>query len=73
MILKTKWIGEAIVVFSIDDLKIGVDPILCDKGTIQDYFWFKSTLLKDPVFEEFDFDDVDLWHITQSYTDQLNN
>ena len=39
------WIGGATFVLSIGKLNIACDPVLCEKGTIQDYFWFKSKRL----------------------------
>lgn len=44
-----KWIGGATFILSIDDLNIAVDPVLCDKGTVQDFFWFKSERIEKAI------------------------
>jgi L-ascorbate metabolism protein UlaG (beta-lactamase superfamily) len=45
---------------------------LCKKGTIQDYFWFKSQRLEDPIYTKNDFKDIDLWLITHNHEDHLD-
>ncbi len=72
MIPEIKWIGGATWILIIDNLKIACDPVLCTRGTVQDYFWFKSTRLEDPVYNAMDFDDVDLWLITHGHEDHLD-
>lgn len=67
------WIGGATFILSVGDLKIAVDPVLCEKGTVQDYFWFKSKRLEDPVYTESDFKDIDLWLITHNHEDHLDS
>jgi L-ascorbate metabolism protein UlaG (beta-lactamase superfamily) len=54
------WIGGATFVLSIGDLNIACDPVLCEKGTIQDFFWFKSQRIEQPVYSENDFENIDL-------------
>lgn len=66
------WIGGATFILSVGDLTIAVDPVLCEKGTVQDYFWFKSTRMEEPVFDDKDFDDIDLWLITHNHEDHLD-
>ena len=72
MDVKFKWIGGATFILSIGDLKIAVDPVLCKKGTVQDYFWFRSRRLEDPIYTEEDFKNVDLWLITHNHEDHLD-
>ena len=66
------WIGGATFILSIGNLKIAVDPVLCEKGTVHDYFWFKSTRLEQPVYAENDFENIDLWLITHNHEDHLD-
>jgi len=73
MNIKLKPIGGATWILKIDDLKIACDPVLAPKGTVQDYGWFKSKRLEEPVFEEEDFKDVDLWLLTHNHEDHLDN
>ncbi|MFH1853329.1 MAG: MBL fold metallo-hydrolase [Candidatus Neomarinimicrobiota bacterium] len=72
MEVKIKWIGGATFILTIDNLKIACDPDLSPKDTIQDYFWFKSRRLDDPVYATDDFNNVDLWLITHEHEDHLN-
>jgi len=67
------WIGGATFVLSIGNLNIAVDPVLCQKGKIQDYFWFKSERIENPVYKETDFDNIDLWLITHNHEDHLDS
>lgn len=72
MKIEFNWIGGATFILSIDNLKIAVDPVLCEKGTIQDYFWFKSKRIEDPMYELEDFRDIDFWLITHDHEDHLD-
>lgn len=67
------WIGGATFILSIGNLTIAVDPVLCEKGTVHDYFWFKSERIEEPVYEETDFDSIDLWLITHNHDDHLDS
>jgi N-acyl-phosphatidylethanolamine-hydrolysing phospholipase D len=68
-----KWIGSATWVLSINDLKIACDPVLCPKDTVQVYGpGSKSKRLTDPVFEESDFQNIDLWLISHEHEDHLD-
>jgi len=67
------WIGGATFILSIGNLSIAVDPVLCEKGTVQDYFWFKSARIEQPVYNENDFQDIDLWLITHNHEDHLDS
>jgi len=67
------WIGGATFILSIGNLQIACDPVLCEKGTIQDYFWFKSARIEEPVYNEKDFDNIDLWLITHNHEDHLDS
>lgn len=73
MELHFHWIGGATFILSIGDLNIAVDPVLCEKGTVQDYFWFKSKRMEQPVYDEKDFVTIDLWLITHDHEDHLDN
>ena len=67
-----KWVGGATFILSIGDLKIAVDPVLCEKGSVQDYVLFKSERLEQPMFFEGDFENIDLWLITHEHEDHLD-
>jgi len=67
-----KWIGGATFILTIDGVKIAVDPVLCPKGTVQDYFWFKSRRIEAPKYENNDFNNIDLWLITHNHEDHLD-
>ncbi len=73
MEINFKWIGSATFVLSFDGIKIAVDPVLCKKGTIQDYFWFKSKRIEDPSYTDSDFKDVSIWLITHNHEDHLDD
>jgi len=73
MQIRFKPVGGATFILSTGKLKIAVDPVLCEKGTVQDYAWFKSERLEAPVFTDDDFNDVDLWLITHSHADHLDD
>jgi len=72
MIINFKWIGGATCILSFNGIKIAIDPVLCKKGTIQDYFWFKSKRLEDPIYDKKDFNEIDLWLITHNHEDHLD-
>ena len=72
MNIEFKWIGGATFIITIDNVRIAVDPVLCKKGTIQDYFWFKSKRLEEPHYNNDDFEDIDLWLITHNHEDHLD-
>jgi len=67
------WVGGATWILEIQGLKIACDPVLCPMGTVQDYFWFKSERLEEPVFTDTDFADMDLWLITHGHDDHLDD
>lgn len=67
------WIGGATFILSIGNLQIAVDPVLCEKGTVQDYFWFKSKRIENPSYEDKDFHKIDLWLITHKHEDHLDS
>jgi L-ascorbate metabolism protein UlaG (beta-lactamase superfamily) len=73
MELKFNWIGGATFVLSIGNLNIACDPVLCPKGTVQDFFWFKSKRLEAPVCNAETFKDIDLWLITHNHEDHLDS
>jgi N-acyl-phosphatidylethanolamine-hydrolysing phospholipase D len=67
------WIGGATFILSTGNLKIAVDPVLCEKGTEQDFFWFKSKRVEEPFYTESDFNKIDLWLITHNHEDHLDS
>ncbi len=67
------WIGGATFILSIGNLTIAVDPVLCKKDTVQDYFWFKSKRIEQPIYTEKDLDNIDLWLITHNHEDHLDS
>ena len=72
MEIKFKWIGAATFILQVNSIKIACDPVLCKKGTIQNYTWFKSKRIEDPVYKEVDFDEIDLWFLTHAHEDHLD-
>lgn len=66
------WVGGATWILEIAGLKIACDPVLCPAGSEQDYFWFKTRRLNDPVYDAGDFDTIDLWLITHGHEDHLD-
>ncbi|WP_020531697.1 MBL fold metallo-hydrolase [Flexithrix dorotheae] len=70
--LHFKWIGGATWVMYYQGLRIACDPVLCQKGTLQDYGFFKSKRITAPEFAEYDFKDIDLWLITHAHEDHLD-
>ncbi len=67
-----KWIGGATWTLEIDGVKIACDPVLCPRGTVQNYRFFSSTRLNDPVYDESTFKDIDIWLITHTHEDHLD-
>ena len=72
MDLTFQWIGGATAIVSLENLKIAIDPVLCPKGTIQDYFWFKSKRIEEPIYSKNDFKDVDIWLLTHNHEDHMD-
>jgi len=68
-----KWIGAATWVLNINNLKIACDPVLCPKDTVQIYGpGLKSKRLTEPVFDEDDFKNIDIWLISHEHEDHLD-
>ncbi len=67
-----KWIGGATWILTVNGVKIACDPVLCPKGSVQDYKYFKSRRLEAPVYNESDFSGVDLWLLTHNHEDHLD-
>lgn len=67
-----KWIGGATWILQIDNIKIACDPVLCPEGHIQDYKFFKTKRLNNPVYEESDFKNVNLWLLTHNHEDHID-
>jgi L-ascorbate metabolism protein UlaG (beta-lactamase superfamily) len=73
MEMNFNWIGGATFILTIGNLTIGVDPVLCKKGVVQDFFWFKSKRIEEPIYTDSAFDNVDLWIITHAHEDHLDD
>jgi len=71
-VITFKWVGAATWVLSIDDLKIGCDPVLCKKGTLQDHIYFKAKRRTEPKFDIEDFEDIDFWLLTHAHEDHID-
>lgn len=67
------WIGGATIILTVGNLNIAIDPVLCERGIVQDYFWFKSERIEKPIYSETDFDNIDLWLITHNHEDHLDS
>jgi L-ascorbate metabolism protein UlaG (beta-lactamase superfamily) len=72
MNISFQWIGGAACIIQVDSYRIAVDPVLCPKGTVQDYFWFKSRRVEGPRFRDEDYKDVNLWLLTHNHLDHLD-
>jgi len=66
------WIGGATFILTVGNINIAIDPVLCEKGMVQDYYWFKSERIEKPVYSETEFDNIDLWLITHNHEDHLD-
>jgi len=73
MELLFNWIGGATFILSIGNINIAVDPALCEKGTVLDFYWFKSKRIKQPIYSEKDFKNIDIWLITHKHKDHLDS
>ncbi len=72
-IIQFKWIGAATWVLNINGLKIACDPVLCPKNTVHKYApGLKSKRLTEPVFDEDDFKNIDIWLISHEHEDHLD-
>ncbi len=67
-----KWIGSATWILNVNAYKIACDPVLCKKGTVQNYKYFKSTRLTDPLYAIDDLDNVDLWILSHDHEDHFD-
>lgn len=72
MKIEFKWIGGATWILDIQGLRIACDPVLCPAGTVQNYGFFSSKRLDDPVVTEDDFRNIDIWLITHGHEDHLD-
>ena len=74
MKLNFKWIGAGCFTLEVNDqLKLACDPCLGPKGSLYDFKFFKSSRIKDPVYEPSDFKDVDCWLLTHQHEDHIDN
>jgi len=66
-------VGIATCVLSIDNqVKIAIDPALFKKGTKLKFKSFESERLKNPIFDNTTFEDIDIWLITHSHGDHVD-
>jgi N-acyl-phosphatidylethanolamine-hydrolysing phospholipase D len=72
MKISFKWIGGATWILQIDNLKIACDPVLCEEGHIQDYKYFKTKRLNNPVYDKADFKNINLWLLTHNHEDHID-
>lgn len=70
--MEFQWVGGATWILTVEGIRIAGDPVLCPVGTVQDYGWFRSKRLEDPVYTDEDFRDVDLWLISHAHEDHLD-
>ncbi|MFZ0890007.1 MAG: MBL fold metallo-hydrolase [Candidatus Binataceae bacterium] len=69
--MQFSWIGGATWILEFGGVRIGCDPVLCRKGTVQHYGFFTSERLEDPALAE-DCDTVDLWLVSHHHEDHLD-
>jgi N-acyl-phosphatidylethanolamine-hydrolysing phospholipase D len=72
MNISLKWIGGATWILHVDNIKIACDPVLCSEGHIQDYKYFKTKRINNPVYDESDFENVNLWLLTHNHEDHID-
>lgn len=72
MDIEFKWIGGATWILKTEGITIACDPDLTPSGTVESAGLFKVEKLVDPVYDEHDFDNIDLWLITHNHFDHLN-
>jgi len=72
MNIRFKWVGGATWILKVGDVTIACDPVLCPKGSVQDYTYFKTVRVDEPVFSDGDFDSIDLWLLTHGHEDHLD-
>lgn len=72
MNISFKWIGGATWILQIDNIKIACDPVLCPEGHIQDYKYFKTKRINNPIYAESDFNNVNLWLLTHNHEDHID-
>ncbi len=71
--MKIQWIGGATVLLQFNNLKILCDPVLCSKDTMQDYRYFKSIRMTDPVYDEYTLQNIDFLLITHNHLDHFDD
>lgn len=67
-----KWIGGATWILQVGDIKIACDPVLCPRDTFQDYKFFKTKRLDDPIYTDEDFKGIDFWFLTHDHQDHID-
>jgi L-ascorbate metabolism protein UlaG (beta-lactamase superfamily) len=73
MKLEMYWIGGAFFLLRINGkCSIGCDPFLNPEGTSYDFRFFKSTRVREPVYDSHVFRDVSLWLLTHAHADHVD-
>ncbi len=72
MKISFKWLGGGTWILHIDDITIACDPVLCPKGHVQDYRYFKTKRLNEPIFNEAELKNVNLWLLTHNHEDHID-
>jgi L-ascorbate metabolism protein UlaG (beta-lactamase superfamily) len=66
-------VGAACFVIKIDGkIKIACDPCLKPEGTFYNFKSFTSTRVKPPIFDNLVFDGINVWLITHSHADHID-
>ena len=72
MKLTFAWIGGPTWVLEAEGLRIGCDPSLSPAGVVQNFGWFRSKRLTDPIYTSSTFDRIAVWLITHGHADHLD-
>ncbi|MCX7920925.1 MAG: MBL fold metallo-hydrolase [Clostridia bacterium] len=73
MNLKFFHVGGACWVLYVDEkIKLACDPFLAPAGTEYNFKVFTSTRTKPPIYDESLFDGIDIWFITHSHADHID-
>ena len=72
MNISFKWVGGATWILRINNFKVACDPVLCPEGHIQDYKYFKTKRIDNPVYDDDDFEKINLWLLTHNHEDHID-
>lgn len=66
-------VGGATWILNIDNkFKIGCDPVLAPAGTEYNFRFFKSQRMKEPVYDDSTFENIEIWLITHEHADHID-